>query len=154
MLSYNIYFNNNALYPLGVMSMEVLVPILPESVDSAIISAVHVQEGETVSEGQTLLELETSKVVLEVTAVANGVISGVCVSLGDYVNSEQPLMDLNGEDVTLYEESETIDIDPESYDLEEGIVEHSTSNESSSFVFWMAALVLVLFISFLGTKDL
>jgi len=134
--------------------MDVVVPTLPESVDSAVISALHVQDGESVCEGQVLLELETSKVVLEITAVANGVISGLKVSLGDYVNSEQVLMDFSGEDVTLYEESETIEIDPESYGLEEELGEPSTKNESSSFGLWMGGLVLSIFIISIGVKGL
>ena len=134
--------------------MEVVVPTLPESVDSAVISALHVLDGESVCEGQVLLELETSKVVLEVTAVANGVISGLKVSLGDYVCSEQTLMDLSGEDVTLYEESEAIEISPESYGLEEEIGESSVKNESSSFGLWMVGLVLVIFVISIGIKGL
>ena len=126
--------------------MEILVPTLPESDDSASVSALNVQEGESVSEGQVLLELETSKVVLEITAVADGIISGVAVSLGDYVNSDQSLMVLSGADVSLYEESETIEVDPDSYGLEEDISVSSTKNESSSFVFWIGGLVLLIII--------
>lgn len=132
--------------------MKIVVPILPESEDSAVISTLYVHEGETVTEGQVLLEVETSKVVLEVTAVATGVISGLIVTQGDYVNSEQALMDLNGPDVTLYEESEIIEIDPETYELEEEIGEASTKNERSSFGLWMIGLVLAIFIIFIGAK--
>ena len=134
--------------------MKIVVPILPESEDSAVISTLYVHEGETVTEGQVLLEVETSKVVLEVTAVATGVISGVIVSQGDYVNSEQALMDLNGPDVTSYEESEIIEIDPETYGLEEEIGEPSTKNESSSFGLWMIGLVVAIFIISIGAKGL
>jgi len=134
--------------------MKIVVPTLPESEDSAVISTLYVQEGDSVNEGQVLLEVETSKVVLEVTAVANGIISGLMVSRGDYVNSEQVLMDLNGEDVTSYEESETIEVDPESYGLEEEIGEPSTKSESSSFGLWMVGLVVVIFIISISTKGL
>lgn len=134
--------------------MKIVVPTLPESENSVVISTLHVQEGESVTEGQVLLELETSKVVLEVTAVANGVISGLAVSLGDYVNSDQTLMDLSGEDVTLYEESETIEVDPESFGLEEKIDEHLPKNESSTFGLWMVGLVVAISIITIGTKGL
>jgi pyruvate/2-oxoglutarate dehydrogenase complex dihydrolipoamide acyltransferase (E2) component len=134
--------------------MEVIVPTLPESVDSAVISALYVREGESVIEGQVLLDIETSKVVLEITAVANGVISSVKVSLGDYVNSNQTLMELSGEDVILYEESETIEIDPESYGLEEEIGQSPTKKESSSFALWMGGLVLVILIISIVVKGL
>jgi 2-oxoglutarate dehydrogenase E2 component (dihydrolipoamide succinyltransferase) len=126
--------------------MKIVVPTLPESEDSAVISTLYVQEGETVNEGKILLEVETSKVVLEVAAVANGVISGLMVSRGDYVNSDQVLMDLNGVGVSAYEESETIEVDPESFALEEEIGDSSTKNESSSFGVWMVGLVTLIFI--------
>ena len=134
--------------------MKIVVPTLPESEDSAVISTLYVQEGETVSEGQVLLEVETSKVVLEVTAVVDGVISGIMISQGDYVNSEQVLMDLNGEDVSAYEESEIIEVDPESFALEEEIGESPTKNESSSFGLWMVGLVALILVISLGVKGL
>jgi len=134
--------------------MKIVVPTLPESEDSAVISTLYVQEGETVSEGQVLLEVETSKVVLEVTAVADGIISGIMISQGDYVNSEQVLMDLNGEDVSAYEESEIIEVDPESFALEEEVGDSSTKNESSSFGLWMVGLIALTFIISLGVKGL
>lgn len=126
--------------------MKIVVPTLPENEDSAVISTVYVQEGETVSEGQVLLEVETSKVVLEITAVADGVISGIMISQGDYVNSEQNLMDLNGEDVSAYEKSETIEVDPESFALEGETSDSSSKNESSSFGLWMVGLVVLILI--------
>lgn len=132
--------------------MKIVVPTLPESEDSAVISTLYVQEGETVSEGQVLFEVETSKVVLEVTAIANGVISGVIVSQGDYVNSEQVLMDLNGADVSAYEESETIEVDPEFFALEEEVGDSPTKNESSSFGLWMVGLIALIFIISIAVK--
>ncbi len=126
--------------------MEIHVPTLPESDDSASVSALYVQEGESVSEGQVLLELETSKVVLEITAVADGIISGVAVSFGDYVNSDQTLMVLSGADVSVYEKSETIAVDPDSYGLEEEISVPSTKNESSSFGLFIGVLVIIIII--------
>ena len=134
--------------------MKIVVPTLPESEDSAVISTLYVLEGETVSEGQVLLEIETSKVVLEVTAVADGVISGIMISQGDYVNSEQDLLDLNGKDVSAYEESETIEVDPESFALEGELSDSSTKNESSSFGLWMIGLVVLIFIISISVKGL
>ena len=134
--------------------MKIIVPTLPESEHSAVISTLNVQEGESVNEGQVLLEVETSKVVLEVTAVANGIITGLVVSRGDHVQSEQFLMDLNGEDVTSYEESEIIEVDPESYGLEEEIDDPLTQSESSSFGLWMVGLVIAIFIISIVAKGL
>lgn len=132
--------------------MDVVVPILPESIDSAVISALHVQDGESVCKGQILLELETNKVILEITAVANGVVSGLRVSLGDNVKSEQTLMDLSGDDVTLYQERGVVEIDPHFYGLAEEIEESSTKN--NSFGLWMVGLFLVIFVISMIVKGL
>lgn len=131
--------------------MKVVVPFLPESTDGATISALHVKEGDSVTEGQILLELETDKVVLEVPAVANGSISKLSVLCGDFVASEQMLMELSGPDVSLYEKTETVEVDPESYYLEEENESSLAKEENNFFGFWMAGLVVVIFIVALFT---
>lgn len=104
-------------------------------------------------EGQVLLELETSKVVLEVTAVANGVISDLKVSIGDHVSSEQTLMALSGEEVTLFEQSEIIEFDAGSCDIDHDACETSDKGGYSSFTLWMVGLVLVIFIVSLSLRS-
>ena len=50
------------------MSIEVLVPNLPESVSDATLVNWHKKAGEFVKKNDALIDLETDKVVLEVTA--------------------------------------------------------------------------------------
>ena len=69
------------------MTIEIRVPQLPESVSDATIAAWTVKEGDTISEEDTLLELETDKVVLEVPAVASGVLVEIKVEQGETVVS-------------------------------------------------------------------
>src|SRR5688500_9384980 len=71
------------------MSIEVKVPVLPESVSDAVIAAWHKQAGDAVSRDETLLDLETDKVVLEVPSPVDGVIKELKVEAGATVTSQQ-----------------------------------------------------------------
>ena len=48
------------------MSVEVKVPVLPESVADALVATWHKQVGDAVSIDEKLVDIETEKVVLEV----------------------------------------------------------------------------------------
>ena len=71
------------------MSIEIKVPVLPESVADATIATWHVQPGEQVSRDQNLVDIETDKVVLEVVAPEDGSISELLFQEGDTVLGEQ-----------------------------------------------------------------
>ena len=71
--------------------IEVKVPVFPESVADGTLSEWHKQEGESVSEGDVIAEIETDKVVLEVPAIADGVLTNVKKQAGDIVLSEETL---------------------------------------------------------------
>src|SRR6188768_781593 len=71
------------------MSIEVNVPVLPESVSDATIAAWHKKAGDTVRRDENLLDLETDKVVLEVPAPVDGVIKELKFKQGDTVTSSQ-----------------------------------------------------------------
>ncbi|MBB1270588.1 2-oxoglutarate dehydrogenase complex dihydrolipoyllysine-residue succinyltransferase [Shewanella sp. SR44-3] len=71
------------------MSIEIKVPVLPESVADATIATWHVQPGEQVSRDQNLVDIETDKVVLEVVAPEDGSISEFLFQEGDTVLGEQ-----------------------------------------------------------------
>ncbi len=66
-------------------SIDVVVPALGESVTEAVISNWNVQEGDLVSADDTLCELETDKVALEVNAPAPGTVSRVLAEAGTTV---------------------------------------------------------------------
>ncbi|MEW5837059.1 MAG: 2-oxoglutarate dehydrogenase complex dihydrolipoyllysine-residue succinyltransferase [Pseudomonadota bacterium] len=71
------------------MSIEVKVPVLPESVSDATIATWHKKVGDAVKRDENLVDLETDKVVLEVPATVDGVLKEIRHAEGDTVNSEQ-----------------------------------------------------------------
>jgi 2-oxoglutarate dehydrogenase E2 component (dihydrolipoamide succinyltransferase) len=73
------------------MSIQVTVPNLPESVQNATLSEWRKQPGEPVSMGDTLVELETDKVVLDVPAPQDGVVLQHLRNKGDVVTSGEML---------------------------------------------------------------
>ncbi|MBS0456061.1 MAG: 2-oxoglutarate dehydrogenase complex dihydrolipoyllysine-residue succinyltransferase [Proteobacteria bacterium] len=73
------------------MSIEVKVPVLPESVSDATIAAWHKKPGEAVRRDENLLDLETDKVVLEVPAPVDGVLKEIRFDVGSTVTSAQVL---------------------------------------------------------------
>lgn len=73
------------------MSLEVRVPPLPESVADARVLDWHKRPGEAVDAGETLVELETDKVILEVPAPAPGVLTQILAETGATVTSDAVL---------------------------------------------------------------
>ena len=67
------------------MSAPILVPTLGESVTEATVAKWIKKPGETVSEDEPLVELETDKVSVEVTSPASGVLSEINVKEGETV---------------------------------------------------------------------
>lgn len=70
------------------MTIEVKVPVLPESVEDATIATWHKQPGEAVRRDENLVDLETDKVVLEVPSPVDGRIMEIRARQGDTVHSE------------------------------------------------------------------
>ena len=75
----------------GGETVEILVPVLPESVADATVATWHVAEGEAVSRDQVIVEIETDKVVLEVPATADGVMGKILNAEGDTVLGQQKI---------------------------------------------------------------
>ena len=71
------------------MSIEVKVPVLPESVSDATIATWHKKAGDSVRRDENLLDLETDKVVLEVPSPVDGVLKELKFKAGDTVTSSQ-----------------------------------------------------------------
>lgn len=80
----------------AVKVIDIVVPVLPESVADATVASWHVAEGDTVSVDQNLVDIETDKVVLEVVAQDNGVIGKIIHVEGDTVLGAQKIGELNG----------------------------------------------------------
>ena len=79
------------------MSIEVLVPNLPESVSDATLITWHKQAGDFVTKNENLVDLETDKVVLEVTAPESGIISQILKENGAIVTGGEILALLESE---------------------------------------------------------
>jgi 2-oxoglutarate dehydrogenase E2 component (dihydrolipoamide succinyltransferase) len=73
------------------MSIEVLVPNLPESVADATLIAWHKKPGDTVARNENLVDLETDKVVLEVPAPESGVLGSILKENGAVVTAGEVL---------------------------------------------------------------
>jgi 2-oxoglutarate dehydrogenase E2 component (dihydrolipoamide succinyltransferase) len=74
-----------------IMSIEVKVPNLPESVADATIATWHKKVGDKVSRDENIVDLETDKVVLEVPAPADGILQDILFAQGATVKSGELL---------------------------------------------------------------
>ena len=74
-----------------IMSIEIKVPQLPESVADATLVTWHKQVGQAVTRDENLADLETDKVVLEVPAPVTGVLKELRIVAGTSVTSGQVL---------------------------------------------------------------
>ena len=59
------------------MSTEIKAPTFPESVSDGTVSNWLKKKGETVNQDEVIVEIETDKVVLEVLAQADGIITNI-----------------------------------------------------------------------------
>lgn len=73
------------------MIIEIKVPVLAESVPDATLLDWYKQEGEQVTRGENLIDLETDKVTLEIEASESGVIKELCKQTGDIVLTDDIL---------------------------------------------------------------
>lgn len=76
------------------MSTEIKAPSFPESVADGTIAEWHAQEGDAVSRDDLLVEIETDKVVLEVVAPTDGVLTKIVKKEGDTVLGEELIGEL------------------------------------------------------------
>ncbi len=67
------------------MAVEIRVPPLGESLVDAVVGVWLKQEGDAVSRGESLVELETDKVNLDVTAEDDGILSSIARQAGEVV---------------------------------------------------------------------
>ncbi|HBK17851.1 MAG TPA: dihydrolipoamide succinyltransferase [Gammaproteobacteria bacterium] len=71
------------------MIMEIKAPTFPESIADGSIAQWHHQQGDAVSRDELLVDIETDKVVIEVFAPENGVLTAILKSEGETVLSEE-----------------------------------------------------------------
>jgi multifunctional 2-oxoglutarate metabolism enzyme len=75
-------------------TVEIQMPQMGESVTEGTVLEWHVNEGEAVEEGQTVVEVSTDKVDAEVPAPASGVIRKIIVGADETVEVGKPLAEL------------------------------------------------------------
>lgn len=105
------------------MSIEVKVPVLPESVADATVAAWHKKAGESVQRDENLVDLETDKVVLEVPAPVSGTLKEITRDTGETVTS--------GEVLAVIEEGEAAEPATEAQEPDES-AEQSEASESQA----------------------
>src|SRR5208282_5723371 len=65
------------------MAFSVVMPALEMAQETGKLIAWRKQEGDRVTKGEPLLEIETDKAVVEVEAPADGILAGIKASAGD-----------------------------------------------------------------------
>jgi 2-oxoglutarate dehydrogenase E2 component (dihydrolipoamide succinyltransferase) len=88
------------------MTIEVKVPVLPESVEDATIAGWHKSPGDTIHRDENLVDLETDKVVLEVPAPVDGTVRELRAQEGDTVNSDDVIAVIEEGDIEAAEAGE------------------------------------------------
>ena len=90
---------------------EIKAPVFPESVADGTLVEWHVTEGQQVSRDDLLAEIETDKVVLEVVAPDNGVVTRIVKQVDDTVLSDELIAEFeagaSGSDTDTKENSAT-----------------------------------------------
>lgn len=69
------------------MTIEIKVPVLPESVADATVAKWYKKPGEFLKRDESIVDLETDKVMLEVTAPSDGILSEIIKSEGATVSA-------------------------------------------------------------------
>jgi 2-oxoglutarate decarboxylase len=75
-------------------TVQIAMPEMGESVTEGIVLEWHVSEGDTVNEGDTVVEVSTDKVDAEVPAPADGVITKILAQVDDEVPVGAPLAEM------------------------------------------------------------
>lgn len=101
------------------MATEMKVPALGEGVEGGKVLSLEVAAGDQVTEGQTLMELETGKATVEVPAAAAGTIETLTVSEGDELSVGDVFGTLTGGDAPAAETAEAPAAAEESSDVSE-----------------------------------
>lgn len=78
------------------MAKEFKLPNLGEGVDSGDVVGVSIKAGDSVNKGQSMLEVETNKAVMDVPAPEDATIASVTVKVGDKVKPGQIVVTYDG----------------------------------------------------------
>lgn len=81
------------------MSIDIKSPTFPESVADGTIATWLKNEGDAVTQDEVIAEIETDKVVLEVVAPSNGILTKIIKAEGDVVQSAEKIGEFSDETV-------------------------------------------------------
>jgi pyruvate dehydrogenase E2 component (dihydrolipoamide acetyltransferase) len=76
--------------------MDVKLPPLGEGADSGTVVNILVREGDAITKGQTIIELETGKAVTPISSSAAGQVSKIIVKEGQKISVGAPILSLAG----------------------------------------------------------
>ena len=94
------------------MLVDVKVPVLAESIAEATLLKWQKQAGERVERGENLIDIETDKVTLEVSALNNGVLAEILKENGAIVESDEVIARIDtGAAVRPVPVAEVLDLD-------------------------------------------
>ncbi|GGL82570.1 acetyltransferase component of pyruvate dehydrogenase complex [Deinococcus aerolatus] len=81
----------------GGGSTEVKLPDVGDNIEKGTVVTVLVKVGDTIAEGDPVIEIETDKAVIEVPSSAGGTVESIGVAVGDTVNVGGTILTLSGE---------------------------------------------------------
>ena len=90
------------------MTIEIKSPTFPESVADGTVANWVKKEGDSVAQDEILAEIETDKVVLEVVAPSNGVLTKIIKNEGDIVNSAEVIGKFDETSVVINNQEKTL----------------------------------------------
>ena len=105
--------------------MDVKAPAFPESISEGTVAEWHVKQGESAKRDDLLVDIETDKVVIEVFAPEDGVLTEIVKQEGEIVLSEEIIGHFEAG------ASATLDTDPSSEILEEPSGEESPASPAA-----------------------
>ena len=76
--------------------MDVRLPTLGEGADSGTVVNILVREGDSVTKGQTIIELETGKAVVPIPSSAAGPVTKILVKEGQKISVGAPIVSVEG----------------------------------------------------------
>ena len=94
------------------MKVDVVIPDFAESISEGVIGDWLKNAGDTVEEGETLLEVETDKVVLEIPSPANGVLEVINKQVNESVVSGEVIAVLDTAQSSVASVKDTLSEDP------------------------------------------
>ena len=77
--------------------MDVKLPKLGEGADSGVVVNIFVKEGDTIANGQAIIELENEKAVASIPSTATGKVEKIYIKNGDRISIGQRLIAVAGE---------------------------------------------------------